>query len=212
MSFRCAFSNALALDKWEPLTILDSMKISPASLLLLFIPLMLANCRSSKTGGGGGGSDTPSHSMSRSEYPFDEDGNYREDWVRGGGSSSSSSSSGREVVDLTVDNPPSPFLGTTDPRDTYTYNPPKKSSSSTRSSSSSSRSSTKSSSSRTASSKSKPKPKKPVPKSSVVTVKKGDTLYGLALRHKTSVKAIQAANGLGSSTNLREGRALKIPK
>ena len=47
--------------------------------------------------------------------------------------------------------------------------------------------------------------------SSRVVVKKGDTLYGLALRHKTSVTAIQKANGLRDS-KLSIGRALVIPR
>lgn len=61
--------------------------------------------------------------------------------------------------------------------------------------------------------KPKPKPRAVVakPASSRVTVKKGDTLYGLALRHKTSVAAIQRANGIKGS-NLSIGKSLVIPK
>ncbi len=36
---------------------------------------------------------TPPHNFSRREYPFDAQGNYREDWIRGSGSSSRRSSS-----------------------------------------------------------------------------------------------------------------------
>jgi LysM repeat protein len=47
--------------------------------------------------------------------------------------------------------------------------------------------------------------------SSRVMVKKGDTLYGLALRHKSSVSAIQKANGM-RDTKLSVGRSLVIPR
>lgn len=42
------------------------------------------------------------------------------------------------------------------------------------------------------------------------TVKKGDTLYGLARKYDVSVKSIQKANGL-SGTSLKPGKKLKIP-
>ena len=132
--------------------------------------------------------------MSRKDYPFDENGNYREEWARGEDSG--------EVVDLTKDNPPSVFLGTTDPRDSKPATTKSTASSKPRPKS-------------VATSNAKPKPKvvsKPKPTSTTITVKKGDTLYGLASRYKTTVKAIQAANGMGSSTNLRDGKSLKIPR
>ena len=44
-----------------------------------------------------------------------------------------------------------------------------------------------------------------------VVVKKGDTLSGLASRHKTSVSAIQKANGM-RDTRLAIGRSLVIPR
>jgi len=139
--------------------------------------------------------------MSPSEYPFDEYGNYREDWVKNGRPSYASEHEGANVIDLTKDNPPSPFLGTSEADDR-----PK---TTKRSSSSSSRSKYTAKSS----SKSKSKPKsKPAPKYSTITLKKGDTLYGLAKKYGTSVKAIQSANGMGSSTALRDGRSLRIPR
>jgi LysM repeat protein len=64
-----------------------------------------------------------------------------------------------------------------------------------------------------ASTKPKPKPVAVKPKTSPSTrviVKKGDTLYGLALRYKTSVSAIQRANGI-SGSNLAIGKSLVIP-
>ena len=43
------------------------------------------------------------------------------------------------------------------------------------------------------------------------TIKKGDTLWALSRKYKTSVTAIQRANGL-KGTNLRIGRTLLIPR
>ena len=60
--------------------------------------------------------------------------------------------------------------------------------------------------------KSKPLASKPRTSTSTrVVVKKGDTLYELALRYKTSVSAIQKANGIKGS-NLSIGKSLTIPR
>lgn len=42
-------------------------------------------------------------------------------------------------------------------------------------------------------------------------VRRGDTLGSIARRHGVSVTALQAANGLGSSTTIRPGQRLSIP-
>lgn len=59
----------------------------------------------------------------------------------------------------------------------------------------------------------KPKPSvaKPKPTSIRYTVKKGDTLSGIASRHGTSVSAIKSANRI-SGTLIRDGQKLVIPK
>ncbi len=173
------------------------MNVSLSKLLLLLAPLLLTNCKSTK--GGGTTAGTPSHNMSRSEYPFDENGNYHEEWVKG-------NDTGANVVDLTKNNPPSVFTGTTDPRDLD--KPP---TTKPRVSSSGGTKSTKSTT-KTVASKPKPKPKAPAPKSTTVTIKKGDSLYSLSKRYGVSVAAIQKANGMGSTTLLRDGKSLKIPK
>lgn len=51
----------------------------------------------------------------------------------------------------------------------------------------------------------------PEPTHYVHRVRKGDTLSGLASRYRTSVRAIQAANGLRRSDYLKVGWKLKIP-
>ena len=50
-----------------------------------------------------------------------------------------------------------------------------------------------------------------VPSGLFVTVARGDTLYSLSLKHRTSVEAIRKANGLGRSNALRPGQKLIIP-
>ncbi len=58
----------------------------------------------------------------------------------------------------------------------------------------------------------KPKPKpKPKPQAVYHTVRKGDTLYGLAKRYGTTVGKIQSANGISGSL-IRLGQRLKIPR
>ena len=55
----------------------------------------------------------------------------------------------------------------------------------------------------------KPKPKKPV--AVRYTIKKGDTLSGIASRNGTSVAALQRANGIKGSL-IQPGKSLVIPK
>lgn len=59
--------------------------------------------------------------------------------------------------------------------------------------------------------KPKPKPKPAVAKTTRHTVRKGDTLSGLAAKYGTSVSAIQKANGI-SGTMIRDGKSLVIPR
>lgn len=63
-----------------------------------------------------------------------------------------------------------------------------------------------------ASSPPKPKPKpKPKPTSITYTVKKGDTLSGIAKRYGSTVSKIRGANGISGSL-IRPGQKLKVPK
>lgn len=53
--------------------------------------------------------------------------------------------------------------------------------------------------------------KTPAPQPATHKIKSGETLSKIAARYGTTVDAIQKANGMGSSTNIRAGQTLKIP-
>ena len=205
------------------------------SLAASLLCLSLGACKSAKPKSGY--SDvvdytTPNTNLSQSEYPFDEQGNYLADVVSGKkkGSKNKPTAAPQSYTE-TYEKPPETTVASTPNYETppaATSNPyapvyasGESGSGSTASSSkpkpkpASSASSSKPKSSTASKSKPKPKPTaaKPKPKSSTVsyTVKKGDTLYGLANRYGTSVSAIKKANGL-SSDMLRDGRSLKIPR
>ncbi|MES2467827.1 MAG: LysM peptidoglycan-binding domain-containing protein [Verrucomicrobiota bacterium] len=204
------------------------------SLATSLLCLSLGACKSAKPKSGY--SDvvdytTPNTNLSQSEYPFDEQGNYLADVVSGKkkGSKNKRAAAPQSYTE-TYEKPPETTVASTPNYETppaATSNPyaPVYSSGESGSGSTASNSKPKSTSSSssasskpksTTASKPKPKPKpaaKPKPKSSTVsyTVKKGDTLYGLANRYGTSVSAIKKANGL-SSDMLRDGRSLKIPR
>ena len=172
----------------------------------------------------------PKHNMNRGEYPFDARGNYVAAWAaegsRGGGnvpapqpryeepepeptytapvSRSTKSQKAPSSTRMVVSTTPAPPSTRSAPPPTVRVSPPSSSASS--------------SSRATVASTPKPAPKptpkpKPKPTSSTVvhTVKSGDTLYGLALRYKTTVAKIKSASGI-SSDLLRIGQKLKIPR
>lgn len=184
---------------------------------------------------------TPDTNLSHEEYPFDEKGNYLVDVVSGkkkGSKNKKTEVAATSYVD-TYEKPPEAAAPTVAAAASTNYETPPTSSSSPYSpvyssdgagsgSTASSRpksSSSSSSSSRPKSTASKPKPKqtvakakpkpkpkaKPQPSAITYTVKKGDTLYGLASRYGTSVSAIKKASGI-SSDLLRDGKTLKIPR
>ncbi len=159
-----------------------------------------------------GSSRTPKHSMSGSEYPFDEKGNYMTSWVASGGPSAAEMNSRQEsfwrsshggaettpghepALEISDDPPartPDPVVTAVPVRN----DPPVRTAPSTTS---------------TPAPKPAPKPKpKPAP-SRTHSVKSGDTLYSLSIKYGTSVSKIQSANGL-SGTLIRVGQKLKIP-
>ncbi len=164
-----------------------------ACALAFVLPLLLGSCSSSSSKVKGvpanlpnidlhGSSTTPSHSMPRSEYPFDANGSYVTAWAEEG-----EAKAGRGAATS------SDYSGWKSSHHDTPLNKPKKVSSG---------SSTKSKSKSTA---------KKSGGSRKYTVKKGDTLSGIASRHGTSVSKIKAANGLKSDM-IRDGRTLTIPR
>ena len=201
--------------------------------------LTLASCNSTKKSGDYSGVvdyTTPNTNLSQEEYPFDEKGNYLADVVSGKKKGSKNKKTGRPVAytdtyekppettvanNINYETPPAPTVAADPYSPVYasgtgsgsTTTQPKTSSSSGSSSGSSKSKSSFSGSSKSrpkTTAKSKPKPK-PQPGSVSYTIKKGDTLYGLASRYGTSVAAIKKASGL-SSDMLRDGRTIKIPR
>lgn len=166
--------------------------------LLLCLPWIGVSCSSSSHGIKGvpanlpsvaihGSSATPPHNMSHDEYPFDANGNYMTNWV-----ADAERRAGRGAA-MDYDSWRSSHGGAS-------------SSSRTRSSSSSgTRKTTSNSSSRSPSSKSKSS------SGTRYTIKKGDTLSGIARKYGTTVSKIKAANGMKSDF-IREGRTLTIPR
>lgn len=202
--------------------------------------LGLASCSSTnKKSGYAGVVDytTPQTNLSQEEYPFDEQGNYLADVVSGKKKGrknkpidppkpstdlyerppeptvTAASTSSRNYEIPPASNPYAPVYssGSTAPT---AYQPPAASVNSKpkTASSSASKPTPKPRPQTTAKAKPTPKPK-PKPKSSTLsyTVKRGDTLYGLANRYGTSVAAIKKASGI-SSDLLRDGRTIKIPR
>ncbi len=159
---------------------------------------------------------TPPTTLSQRDYPFDEKGRYRTDWVKGGSTKKRSMSSFRSA-------PTKPTKPTKPaPTQTVAVQSPK---------TPSSKKSKKSSSSMTIAANNTPAPKssppkvytpppapkpKPKPPASAKkqaryhTISKGDTLWGISRRYKVSITAIKSANGL-SSDLIRPGQILRLP-
>ena len=168
-------------------------------LVALAACIALPSCENTKKAGTDDGIVDYTDSSSRksdaekASFPFDDAGNYREDWVAKGQGATG------------VRDTPTSAAYTQEPDET----PVRRTTAST--GSPGVRKST-GNSSRSTASRPKPKPRpKPVSKPTYVKVKSGDTLYGLSRKHGVSIASIKAANGLKSDT-IVDGKSLKIPK
>lgn len=159
----------------------------------------------------------PEFAQDTSIGPFDENGNYIEEWANDPSkwkrpSSRTSAPSG----DL-------PLLASNDqpPPDANPLAPAVRQPSSSRATAQNSirqtpRATSTSTRSQTASVKPKPRPTtvaqvKPKPKPTRYTVRKGDNLWVIARRQGTTVNALKSANGI-SGTMLQPGQSLVIPR
>ena len=127
----------------------------------------------------------PGHGMTKKQYPFDDAGNYRRDWVRNG-SSSRTKSSRKGFKTASVKS------------STYAAPAPRESYSGPAGNSASRPAST----------------PRPVPATKPAAryhkVVPGDTLYSLSRRYGVSVSALQSTNGLNGNL-IRTGQSLRIP-
>lgn len=128
---------------------------------------------------------TPPHSLPSYSYPFDSRGNYVSAWAAEG-----EKKAGRSRVATNSD---------------------VRNWSSSHGSSSSARRSTSSSSKPKVRVTSTARKKSSASSSRSHTVKRGDTLYGIARRYGSSVAKIKSANGLRSDT-IRPGMTLRVPR
>lgn len=190
---------------------LSPSRVAAACLVLATPPFLFTSCETAGPSVAVSGDlATPSHSLAKNEYPFDEKGNYREDWVSYGGSSTgsskrsssrsvssslSSSSKKREVEEAATSSKPAPKVTST----------PKASSGSSSSASTAAPKVT----ATTETPKVEPTP--PVPRKEMYhTVSSGETLWSISRKYGVSVTALKQENGLKTDV-IRLGANLKIP-
>lgn len=201
-------------------------------LFVLTFPLLLTQCKTAPKSYKDVKYDqaklkTPvGHGMEKKDYPFDETGNYRKDWVRddssgrdrsankvagtstevasaspaGGGQSNSYPT----YAEASASRNTGDFVGPAGVDDGGTGSGESGSSETTVLASAGSSSAS--------SSSSKPAPAKPSPAkaASYHKVSSGDTLFSLAGRYHTSVVELKRVNGL-SGDSIRTGQSLRIP-
>ncbi|MEM1441377.1 MAG: LysM peptidoglycan-binding domain-containing protein [Verrucomicrobiota bacterium] len=166
----------------------------------LVSPLLLTQCKST----GGSYKDieydpttlkTPSgHGMEKKDYPFDDDGRYRKEWVKNkstGKTRSASKLPEPEMASLDTTgagtSPPAAPAGFYGPADASTIDAP---------------------SAAEVAAVTAPAPA--VAEASYHKVVSGDTLYSLSRRYGTSVDELKRVNGL-TSDSIRTGQSLRLP-
>ncbi len=164
--------------------------------------LALGACKTTKKGDDVIDYTSPDTGLSSSEYPFDEKGNYREDWASGGRTADVASNEN-------IYSDPAPVAEVEKPKPKVT--------STAGSGSGAVVSKPKPKPVVTSKPKPKPKPKvvvkpkpKPVAKPTYVTVRSGDTLSAISRRTGYSVATIKSYNGLRSDF-IKPGQSLKLP-
>ena len=162
--------------------------------------LALGACKTTKKGDDVIDYTSPDTGLSSSEYPFDEKGNYREDWASGGRTADVASNENLYSDPAPEVEKPKPKV-TSSSGGTAVVSKPKPKP--------------------VVTSKPKPKPKpkavvkpkpkpKPVAKPTYVTVRSGDTLSAISRRTGYSVATIKSYNGLRSDF-IKPGQSLKLP-
>lgn len=164
-------------------------------LSALMIPVLMASCKNTKDSG----YEDPYAAN------FATDGGYNPYPSGGGGYETPA------VSEPAYTAPSTPSYEAPPSNDNYAFEASSKPAQSTSTTSSKPKPKTSSSSSSSSTAKKKPTTvAKKTTSSKSHTVVKGDTLYGLALKNKTTVAKIKAANGLTSDT-IRLGQKIKIP-
>lgn len=158
---------------------------------------------------------TPPTTLSEREYPFDEKGNYRTDWVKGGSTKPRSKSSFRTASASPAQTLPSPSQPAPPPSSSRSQAKAKKQKPSMTVASNTTQAPKPPSPPvyTPAPTPPPPKPKPPVekkPQARYHTIAKGDTLWGISRKYKIPVDAIKSANGL-SSDLIRPGQTLRLP-
>lgn len=157
---------------------------------------------------------TPPTTLSEREYPFDEKGRYRTDWVKGGSTKPRSKSSFHAASTSPAQTLPSASQPA--PPTSISHSQPKPKKPAPR---------------MVVASNTNPAPQppppvytpaptppppklqppaQPKPQARYHTIAKGDTLWGISRKYKIPVDAIKSANGL-SSDLIRPGQTLRLP-
>ena len=172
--------------------------------------LALGACKTTKKGDDVIDYTSPDTGLSSSEYPFDEKGNYREDWASGGRTADVASNEN-------IYSDPAPVAEVEKPKPKVTSSSGGTAVKATTGGGAAVVSKPKPKPVVTSKPKPKPKPKvvvkpkpKPVVKPTYVTVRSGDTLSAISRRTGYSVATIKSYNGLRSDT-IRPGQSLKLP-